>query len=114
MNPMLLPLAAAADKCDKDSSVWNPLCGITPNLGAWGGDLSSKVNVFLSGFWALVLVACAVSVLGSLAQWAWAKNVSHNESDMAAGTKHLKRSGAALGAAVFASGIITAIINIAQ
>ncbi len=108
---MTIPLAAAA--CDKNGAVWNPLCGVTPNPGAWGTELSSKVGVLLSGIWWLVLVACVIAVLISFVQWAWAKNVSHSDSAMAAGTKHLARSGAALGGAIFASGIITAVINVA-
>ncbi|MEV0287900.1 hypothetical protein AB0H36_27620 [Kribbella sp. NPDC050820] len=110
---MTLPLDAAA-KCDKNAAVWNPLCGITPNAGAWGSELSSKVSVLLSGIWWLVLVACVAAVLLSFAQWAWARQVSHSESEMAAGTKHLKRSGVAFGCAVFASSVITAIINVVQ
>lgn len=113
MITIAIPLDATA-KCDKNAAVWNPLCGVTPNPGAWGSEFSSKAQLLLSGIWWLVLVACVAAVLLSLAQWAWARQVSHSESEMAAGTKHLKRSGAAFGVAVFASSVITAIINVAQ
>ena len=113
MNAMIIPLEATA-KCDKNGAVWNPLCGVTPNPGAWGTDLSAKVGVLLSGIWWLVLVACVAAVLLSFAQWAWAKRVSHSDTAMAAGTDSLKRSAVALGGAVGASLIITAVINVVQ
>jgi hypothetical protein len=113
VNSLTIPLAAAA-KCSKDSAVWNPLCSVTPNPGAWGPELSTKVGVFLSGLWWLVIVACVAAMIVSLAKWAWASKVSHSDSEILAGTAALKKSAVAFGAAVGLSFLITAIINLVQ
>jgi hypothetical protein len=113
VNILTIPLATAA-KCDKGSAVWNPLCSVTPNPGAWGPELQTKVGVFLSGLWWLVIVGCVAAVIVSFVKWAWASKVSHSDSEILAGTTALKKSAVAFGGAVGASLIITAIINLVQ
>lgn len=106
MNEHVIALAAACD-------ARNPLCGVTPNLGVFGGGLGGKVKLLIAGVWALVLVAIAASFLLGLGKWGWAKSRSHDPDDLSSGSERMKKSAVAFGATVMAGTILTGIITFA-
>lgn len=107
MNDHIIALATEA--CDPR----NPLCGVKPNLGVFGGSLKGKISLLLGGIWALVLVAIAISFLLGLGKWGWAKMRSHDPDDLGSGAERMKKAGAAFGATVMAGTILTGIIAFA-
>lgn len=106
MNDHVIALAAACD-------ARNPLCGVTPDLGVFGGGMGGKIKLLLAGVWAVVLVAIAASFLLGLGKWGWAKRRSHDPDDLGAGSERMKISGIAFGATVMAGTLLTAIISFA-
>ena len=93
------------------SDVTNPLDGVSPNIGAFGGTLQGKVTLIAGGIWGLVLVGIAIYFLMAWVKYARAKKAGMHD-DLGAGAENVKTAALAFGGAVAAPALLGGIIYI--
>lgn len=90
---------------------YNPLEGVTPNINAFGTEISDLTVLILGGLWALVLAFAVGYFLIGVGKWAAARK-SHHDEELTKGAAQMKTGALAFGTGVAAPLIVGAIVSV--